>query len=237
MTINDNHPNFFKFIRNEHKTLLFLQNNTFVGSKLNSLYVSAKKAIALFPKLEDKYLKNFSFLFDCDLEISIENRIRKLIIECQVTPNFDLVNYVVSICDKCDGDYSIMRKFHFDYAPLSINDREKKPIYHMQYGGKASPALINLNVNLDSIFPFLSTPRLFHYPVNLAILLDMIFTEFKSEPTEMLIKDDRWKKLIKENEDELLVPYIKNIGRFVTSGNHKNDYLIRDFYYGKAYEK
>ena len=124
-----------------------------------------------------------------------------------------------------------MRKFHFDYAPKKALE-DKKPIYHLQYGGKATPMMKELEVEDDQILPWLSSPRIISIPVNLALLLDMVFCEFSSEVTNGITERREWRDFIKYNEELILCPFYGRVNQFLTS-EHKFDFLLRDFYYGK----
>ena len=77
-----------------------------------------------------------------------------------------------------------MRKFHFDFAPV-VDKNDRKPVYHLQYGGKPTPRMKELNVDDEHILPWLSSPRINSTPINLALLLDMIFRPFRCDPIDL----------------------------------------------------
>lgn len=230
MTINNYHPKFIAFIKNERKTLNWLAGNTYVNSNLRELASSASQSLLSFPKKDDR-LSQFNFSFHCKIDLWIENDWRTTIIESQVSNNFSLVVYSLSICEGTVSPFNLIRKFHFDYAKPIDNDPDPKPVYHLQYGGQESPGLQTLAIGADHLQPWLSSPRLHYIPTNLALFLDMIFYEFRGQATTGLVERDEWRELVKGNEETLLKPYITNLGRFIQS-NHNSTYLLRDYYYG-----
>jgi hypothetical protein len=100
----------------------------------------------------------------------------------------------------------------------------------MQFGGEQSPGLTALDVEVN-LQPWLSSPRLYHRPVNLVLLLDMIFLEFNSEETYGLRQRDEWNDLVKTNEVLILKPYYFGMYSFINN-DHSSESLIRDYCYG-----
>jgi len=230
MAINKNHPKFIPFMKNERNTLEWLSNNSYVTSNFRPLALSAYNSLSTFPKKE-KYFANFTLHFSCKLELSVEGRAMTTILECQVQNEFGLATYCFSVCDGVENPLNLIRKFHFDYAKPTKNDPEPKPVYHWQYGGQESAGLQELGIEIDNLQPWLSSPRLFCTPINLALFLDLIFCEFRDISTRRLTESNEWRQLVKSNEDKLLTPYIENLGSFLVS-NHSSEYLLRDFHYG-----
>ena len=85
----------------------------------------------------------------------------------------------------------------------------------------------------DKLDTWLSLPRLNFAPVNLAILLDIAFCEFKSDETNNIVEDSNWRALILKNEKLLTFNYFTSIKTHIDSANYNKDKLIRDFCYGK----
>jgi len=222
-------PDYLKFIKNERKTLRFLADNPFINKEFNTL---AKSANVCFYKMaySDRLIRNNNFVFGCNFDIVIEHDIRKIVIEAKVCPGFSIATYVLSICEKNEAPYCLIRKFHFDYAKPNTQT-DPKPVYHIQYGGEQSPELKELEINVEILQPWLSTPRIVSAPINLALLLDRIFFEFRTEETIRLVGRKEWREFIKGNEDEILKPFYESITRFFNS-DHKYSFLFRDFNYG-----
>jgi hypothetical protein len=138
---------------------------------------------------------------------------------------------MLAFCESDENSSKLIRKYHFDYDK-SINDM-KKPLYHLQYGGKLSPNMIYCNVTDDNDYSWLSIPRINFTPINLALLIDFIFVEFKSPVTESIIERTEWRQFIKTNEELMLQGYYKCVNQFFSRGNHTANKLFRDFSYGK----
>ena len=229
MSISEKHISYKDFIENEIKTLGFLQGYSRVGNSFSDLSQKAQEYFYQY-KGKKKSIAKTNFVFSCDLDLVIEKKERRIILEAMVTPGFSLATYVMSICEG-DENSSVIRKFHFDYDPKK-NQNDKKPIYHLQYGGKQTKRLNHLDLTVDHLQSWLSVPRINSLPINLALLLDMVFSEFPSEQTKQIIEPKEWRDLIKQNEDLMLKEYYYGLNRFLSS-NHRYDFLLREYYYGK----
>ncbi len=231
MGINRDHPKYLEFIKKEHKTLEFLYRNAFMAKTFPDLAKNAELTFYRYQNLRDKQLEKVTFLFSSNFNLVIEGKTMRIIVEAQVSPGYNLVSYALSICDTDSTPFPLLRKFHFDYALPMQNDPWPKPVYHIQYGGKQTPGLAELGINDTSIIPWLSSPRLYWGPINLAILLDLIFCEFRSIDTTELIQRREWRELLKNNEEFLLKPFYEKLRTFFL-GQHKFFYLLRDYQYG-----
>ncbi len=129
-----------------------------------------------------------------------------------------------------DESLILIRKYHFDYAPVNTNN-DRKSVYHLQYGGELTPKLDELEVDIEALHPYLSPPRLESGPVNLAIVLDTIFCELYSIDTERIIEDNKWRDLVKSNEAILYKEYFRNLVTFF-NGTHTSNFLYRDLRHG-----
>lgn len=232
MSVNSNHPTYLQFVNNELLTLNFFTSYPILASSFRNLAVDAKNTYALYQGVKGPQLESRNFEFGTNFEIDVEGKLGQLTIECILEPKFNLASYVIAVCRKKNTSYSILRKFHFDYAIPTTNGKAPKPVYHMQYGGVVSPQLKSLRVSVDSLHPKISIPRLNSIPMNLALLIDMAFCEFRTPVTNKIVNDDKWKKLIKHNEHLLLKPYYEKYNQFITS-NHSSTFLMREFNYGR----
>ena len=230
MTIDKEQISSADFIRNEVKTLGFIREQPSIESSFPELCAEAGTVFNLCKgKLKNSNLN--SFTFGCELRLEIEEEMRSLFIEANVLQNYSEATYALSMCDSEADDKKLIRKFHFDYDPQITSSVTKKPKYHLQFGGKATPKLKDNNISAERLQDWLSVPRLSITPINLALLLDKVFMEFSSEATEKVIQKREWRDMVKDNEDQILVPYFTNVSRFITGG-HKSTHLIRDFVYG-----
>jgi hypothetical protein len=224
-----------EFIKNEVKTLEFLKAQPFVASCFPELSAEADIIHNIYI---GRYKKSTptEFSFGCELKMEIENKNRSLFIEAKVLQDYSPATYALSMCDSDGEQKNLIRKFHFDYDPQSNSSTDKKPKYHLQYGGKATPKLVENDISAEYLHDWLSVPRLSIIPINLALLLDTIFNEFPSEATKKITEESKWREMIKTNEEKILLPYFKNVSQFLNS-NHKSNYLFRDFVYGEEYPK
>ncbi|MEZ4945513.1 MAG: hypothetical protein R2804_08305 [Cyclobacteriaceae bacterium] len=232
MSIHSKHPKYLAFVKNELRTLNFISSNASVTNKYKNLSVISKSTYEKYSNARDNVLATHDFEFGAYFDIEIEGTTRRIIVECVIKSKFDIATYVLAICKGTLTRNTVLRKFHFDYALPRNGDRNPKPVYHMQYGGKQSPQLGALNLSVDHLNPWFSSPRLTFVPMNLALLIDLIFCEFRSTDTVKIIEDPRWREHIKLNEEFLLKPYFCTLNGFLNNG-HKEKYLIRDYNYGK----
>ena len=239
MSLDAEYPPSVKLKQNELKTLRFLYTQPFVTKLFPELAGAAQTYY--FNINTPKKLRSSSFNFEAELNILIERKLRRVIIGANVidiekTRNqyeYNLVSYSLSICARSKSPLRLLRKFHFDYTIPDQKTNQPVPIFHLQYGGKLSNYLLTLGLSDKRIHPWLSIPRLNHHPITLALLLDIVFCEFRSEQTHRLVERDEWRKLIKENEELIVKPYYEKLNRFVQSNDYNQNCLIRDYCYGK----
>lgn len=226
MGIAKHHLSYKDFFKNEINTLGFLHKFPRINSSFNDL---ASKAQLFYYQYKGK--TDVTFQFECVLDVIVEYEQRKVIVEAIVTPDYNLASYVLTIYQGKDNPLHLMRKFHFDFVP-NVGFEEMKPIYHLQYGGSATPKMKEQGVKDENILPWLSVPRLNYSPINLALLLDAVFCEFPSEVTTGITERNEWRNFIKMNEEKMLEPYYSWVNNFFQN-RHKSNFLYRDFCYGK----
>lgn len=233
MSINKQHPTYLEFIKNEIKSLDFLKDQPYIDSNFYQLANKANILSSGFKRFrKPSQLNNVTFEFECELELMVEKKARRVFIGTIATPKFSLVSYMIAICESERDSNNLIRKFHFDYA-IPNKNQEDKPIYHLQYGGEESPILRENSISAAHLFPKISVPRIFSTPVNLALILDMIFCEFVSEETSKIVARDEWRNFIKGNESFLLEPYYLRMKDFFIHKEHSSSRLLRDFQYGR----
>jgi hypothetical protein len=131
----------------------------------------------------------------------------------------------------------VIRKLHFDFEALSTrNNGEAKPSSHIQMCGKASPHLLNQGFNtqrLSAHYPSFEQPRIPAMPTSLALLIDWLFTEFKTDRNALAIHNNKqWKNQVISAEKIVLQPYFKAAADHLNSAGHANSPLVRKFMYG-----
>jgi len=220
-----------EFKCNEIRTLEYICNRSFFAGT----YPDLQNAIDSYYGRYTGFIrgkKNFDFKFTSDFDIEIEGIFHRIIVYAKVSGNYDLVTYALGISDK-DDPYELIRRFHFDYDHKKIRDGQKAFISHLQYGGVSGVGFIDSSkvYRTTNLVSKLSVPRLSFYPMNLALLLDIIFCEFQNETTKKIIEHPDWRTLIKENEVFVLSHYFNPISAHIRSVRHNKDTLIRDFCY------
>lgn len=232
MSIDREQLNYSDFIKNEVKTLGFLRGFSSLMSEFPALSIQAE---LFYNQYKDKQkIENIDFVFDCELEMEIEGRKKNetlVLLEACIRKDFTEATYALSICENKTEPKKLIRKFHFDYDPQTNSNPSKKPKYHLQYGGTATPKIGDHRISIDEVHPWLSVPRLVYAPINLALLLDYIFIEFPSKETNKITEKREWRKLVKSNEETFLKSYYSNLNDFLNR-EHTSEYLLREFFYG-----
>lgn len=232
MSIDAGHVSYDEFVKNEVKTLGFLSGFASIISEFPSL---SSQAYLFYNQYKDKRrIGEIDFTFNCEMEMEIEGRKKEetlILIETCIKRNYTEATYALTICENKTEPKELIRKFHFDYDPQSNSNSHKKPKYHLQYGGTATPKIGEHKISMDRIHSWLSVPRLVFAPINLALLLDYIFIEFPSKETNQITEKSEWRDLIKSNEEKILKTYYENLNRFMI-GNHSSKSLLREYFYG-----
>jgi hypothetical protein len=226
MKIFTNQPNYDEFVKNEVETLTWLKTRAFFKDYSDLANIIDSAHLAYTSQLKKSTLIHFDF--HAEFVMEVEHALRYVIIGANVTKNFDECSYFIALTEK-DDRTKIIRKFHFDYADKTNSTLQNVPSFHLQYGGKASPHM--KEVNTEKLDSWLSLPRLNLYPMNLALLLDMAFCEFRTKETNAIVESSEWRSLVYKNEIFLSKQFYENIYNHLTL-RHKNGYLLRDFCYG-----
>jgi len=231
MKINNEHPEFIKFIKNEFRTLEFIKDQPCLNASFPELNSYVHQFYCINHNRINKVTANLNIDFEAKFKLSIDGEDRTVFLGVNLGSNFSHVSYMLSFCESSDEeDINLIRKFHFDYE-INTGDTYK-PVYHLQYGGKLTPFMLESKAREDHIYSWLSIPRINFVPINLALLLDFIFIEFKNDVTDKITEKSEWRDFIKMNEDFLLKDYYKTINGFF-SREHSSKNLFRDFSYGK----
>ena len=233
MKINFDYPKPLDLKRNERKTLDYLRNQPNVQQDFGELASRARNTY--YQISDDKSLKLSPIDFNAEMAIEIERRKKKVFVGAIIKTHkkknryeYQLVSYLLAICNGSE----LIRKFHFDYAFEKVGQNQSVPIFHLQYGGKLSPYMKQKGIDDGKIEPWLSSPRLNFPPITLALLLDVVFSEFRTVETNRIVEDPQWRSLVKRNEELVMIPYFSNILRFTNSGLHRQNRLVRDFCHG-----
>lgn len=224
-----NQPTADNFKKNEIKTLQFLTTRTGLLKNFPELSDAIKQSYYYF---KSKVSKPFDFTFYACFNMNVENSRHKVFIGANVVGPYSMCSYFLAIAGKDDQEKNLIRKFHFDYAlPTANATNQPVPVYHLQYGGKLSPELRNLELDDSKLDNWLSLPRLNFAPINMALLLDLLFCELRVPETNEVVEDSDWRDLLFANEKFLSRHYYESITAHINSQSHSKNRLIRDFCY------
>ncbi|MGV8867431.1 MAG: hypothetical protein ACOH2S_10945 [Janthinobacterium svalbardensis] len=146
-------------------------------------------------------------------------------------------SYSVVLFRRDNLNSPVVRKLHFDFEALSTrNANEAKPSSHIQMCGKASPHLLKQGFNaqrLSSHYPNFEQPRIPSMPTSLALIIDWLFTEFRTDRNALAIYNSKqWRNQVVAAERIVLKPYFQDAANHIGSAAHTDSPLIRKFMYG-----
>ncbi len=146
---------------------------------------------------------------------------------------FTNVSYCLSVCKLKSTlptmPATIYRKFHFDVT-VAPSRRQAHPRCHLQYCGELLPYMKEVGcteMQLGHMHPWLSEPRIFFWPMSLALLIDMALHEFPDQNSEKFRAENYWRGLIRQQETLVLLPFYKKCVEVIRS---KNQTLADAFY-------
>lgn len=209
------------FKKNEISTLAEIRSRGFFESDFEELATDISTAYNKYIGYVKNGRKNIKvdFNFASNFEIEIQERKSRVVIHAEVRGDYDITTYSIGICS--EGDVTeLIRRFHFDYVHENGGKKQKVPISHLQYGGKSGGTQGDITFNTSKIEQWLSQPRLYHPPINIALLLDIVFTEFRNEKTLKITDDSDWRSLIRKNEIYAFKDYYKTIADHIDTARH-----------------
>jgi hypothetical protein len=216
------------YINCEFETLEFLRNKDFCFEVLPILAREANRYWCANYKRD----RRLGFNFESNFNIRVDGKdgiahIGSLI---KMKDNDHLYTTSCFLAIRENDERKLLRKFHFDYAPSTIHHRQPHPVFHLQYAGTLTPMLRKEKIDDEHLFPKLSEPRLYYFPLSLALLINLILKEFPDKINRKLIERSEWRKLIKKNEDLILKPFFDRCQTFFS--NKTDELFTNDFYYG-----
>jgi hypothetical protein len=149
---------------------------------------------------------------------------------------YDDVSYCLCICRLRAKSLPILRKFHFDVAIKRDNQgarTQEHPICHLQYGGEMIPYMETIGLRpqqLEKMYPWLSEPRIFCWPMSLALLVDMAFHEFPDQRSTAFRASSEWRALIREHETLVLRPFYEKCVEVIADKRKLHRTLSDAFY-------
>lgn len=253
MDLTDFYPCASSLVESELSVLDHLQRNTFMNEKHPQVAAEARN---YYPRYRGgKSGFQFNSHFDIwhqqmpSLRGALDNRGRphpnarltvSALIEV-VGKSFTNVSYCLSVCRirgrNPQGRVTILRKFHFDVtvgAHAQIR-RQPHPRCHLQYCGEMVPYMATVGCRdeqLKEMHPGLSEPRIFFWPMSLALLIDMALHEFPDQDSAKFRLESYWRSLVRNQEALVLRPFFKKCVEIIKDSNEENRTLADAFYVG-----
>ena len=248
MKLSDFYPEPGVLIDSELKILGYLRNDPFIKARHSHFSRDASMYYRRYS--EDR--SGFEFFSYIDISHAAKRAKRETASNRRrAKPNFRLmlaadivlksgaysnVTYCLSVCRS--KSLTILRKFHFD---VTINDDEKPsrlqqhPQCHLQYCGKMLPHMAKMGCResqLNGMNPWLSEPRIFFWPMSLALLIDMALHEFPDEDSKKFRDRPEWRGLVRGQEDLILRPFYERCVEVIVDAKKKKKTLAEEFYVG-----
>lgn len=142
---------------------------------------------------------------------------------------FENVSYYVSMFDTDES--RLLRKFHFDFDAGKSRRPEKKPYYHLQYGGKITPLMKSHGIGADSdteISSWLEQPRLIFFPMSLIALVAIILKELQPSVAANVFGDAAWLGHLRHSEKAMLKAFHQQCAHVL---NGKESLFLEHFYH------
>ena len=228
MKIDCWYPNPDEVMHCEFETLRFIRDNFYqYQPELEKFANDANTYYHRFYKF--KNLNEFKFESELNIKVDGKDGIAHIgsLVNRKDENNINRTTHYVAICK--EGEKKLLRKFHFDYDPLNQNSKSH-PLFHLQYAGKLTPRLKEKGIEDNQLESWLSEPRLFYFPLSLALLINLIWKEFPSLKTSKLSETSEWRCLVKRNEELIIAPFFSGCNSFFQK--ESGQLFTTDFCYG-----
>src|SRR5208337_795493 len=153
---------------------------------------------------------------------------------------FTNVSYCLSVCKLKSllpaARANVLRKFHFDVTAVdeaTPHRRQPHPRCHLQYCGEMLRYMTDVGctqAQLDQMHPWLSEPRIFFWPMSLALLIDMALHEFPDQDSAKFREENCWRGLVRGQEALILRPFYEKCVEIIRNTSGKNQTLAEAFY-------
>ncbi len=133
---------------------------------------------------------------------------------------------------------TILRKYHFDVTVRSSGSQrglQQHPRCHLQYCGGMVPHMQTMGcrqTQLDQMHPWLSEPRIFFWPMSLALLVDMALHEFPDPNSAKFRATNGWRGIVRAHEALVLRRFYEKCVQVITDTEGNNRTLADEFYVG-----
>jgi hypothetical protein len=146
---------------------------------------------------------------------------------------FGNISYCFIVCRLKSKQPAVLRKFHFDVTSNAGGKvrRQQHPRCHLQYCGGMPPFDLGITkAQLQNMHMSLDEPRIFFWPMSLALLVDMALHEFPDDKSSKFRNQPEWKAIIRTNEEFLLGPFYEKCVAIIRSVKKRRSTLADEFY-------
>ncbi len=246
----DFYPLPHELIESEIKVLDHLRNNPYITEK-HSIF--AQDAIKYYSRNKDTR-SGFEFFSYFDVmhaampgkkRASVGQKKQEPNLRLIVAANIELTNngsysnvsYCLVVCRIRKKHPSILRKFHFDVTNGDNQvRRQEHPVCHLQYCGEMIPRMQDMGcreAQLKQMHASLSEPRVFFWPMSLALLVDLAFHEFPDPHSSKFRASSEWRGIVRNQEALILRPFYEKCVQVLADTGGNNQTLADVFYVGK----
>jgi hypothetical protein len=245
MELSDFYPSPDDLIKNELRALEHLSTSTYIAREHSQFFDDAKKCHKQY-----RYCQTgFKFASTLDVAHAEMPKAKKrsgtrwreapnlkllvaALIEKKNKSTYRNISYALAVFRIRSKGLSIVRKFHFDITcegDSTSARRQQHPMCHLQYCGGMLPLMTEIGVRktqLQNLQMKLSEPRIFYWPMSLALLTDMALHEFSFARSASFRETPEWQSIIRDNETLLLRPFYEKCVEVIV----KNRTLAKEFY-------
>lgn len=148
---------------------------------------------------------------------------------------FENVSYFLVVSRIRSSPPIILRKFHFDITPVAAGTRRQShPLSHLQYCGKLTKMMEERlgyrPEHLKHMHFELSEPRVFFWPMSLALLVDLALREFAESSSYEFRQGQDWKSVVRNDEILFLRKFHEKCLGVIDSGASNRPTLSESFY-------
>jgi len=245
MELSQFYPSPDDLIKNELSSLEYLSESTYIASA-HSEFVSHARMYYSQYRYSHSGFRFASFLDVIHPEIrktrgSKSNRPKpnlRLIVAALIDQDknaaYANISYALVVCRIKTKRPSILRKFHFDIVTTKSSSRKQEhPVSHLQYCGEMIPFMGEMGMSqsqLQQLHANLSEPRLFYWPMSLALLVDMVLHEFPDPASKEFRATPEWRKILRENEKLLLQRFHEKCAEIIADKGERKRTLADEFY-------
>ena len=223
MELLDFYPSPNELIQSEITVLNYLRSNRYIKESQSQF---AQHAGFYYERYRKRHSRGFEFSSHFDVrharmpgshgngKPNLRLTIAALI-ELTKNSSYSNITYCLSVCRFRPNRFPILRKFHFDVTVASDTSQRRSqqhPQCHLQYCGEMIPHMARMGcrqAQLDQMHPWLSEPRIFFWPMSLALLVDMALHEFPDPRSGNFRTSSGWRDLVHGQEALVLQPFYK----------------------------